>query len=134
MGDPGGIGPEVIVKALADPLIRHQAKFVIFGMAEQLAYAADTGEIEVPGHGMCTRHRHDERWTIAADDPLSHRSLSRYICWMSRGDWSVRTECESEMRCDAENFYIKATVRAYEGDELINERDGEETSSPRDHI
>ena len=95
---------------------------------------SDTGEIEVPDHGMCTRHRHDERWTIAADDPLSHRSLSRYICWMSRGDWSVRTECESEMRCDAENFYIKATVRAYEGDELINERDWEETSIPRDHI
>jgi putative CocE/NonD family hydrolase len=94
----------------------------------------DSGEIEVPGHAMCSRYRHDERWTIAADDPLSHRSLSRYICWMHRGDWSVRTESESEMRCDAENFYIKATVRAYEGDELINQRDWDEISIPRDHM
>ncbi len=94
----------------------------------------DTGEIEVPGHGMCSRHRHDERWTIAADDPLSYRALSRYICWMSRGDWSIRTEAESEMRCDADNFYIKATVRAYEGEELVNERDWEEITIPRDNI
>ena len=94
----------------------------------------DTGEIEVPGHGMCTRHRHDEHWTIAADDPLSHRSLSRYICWMHRGDWSIRTEAESELRCDADNFYIKATVRAYEGDELVNQRDWDEITIPRDHI
>jgi hypothetical protein len=94
----------------------------------------DTGEIEVPGHGMISRYRHDERWTIAADDPLSHRSLSRYICWMRRGDWTIRTESESEMRCDAQNFYIKATVRAYEGEELINQRDWEEVAIPRDHI
>jgi putative CocE/NonD family hydrolase len=94
----------------------------------------DTGEIEVPGHGMCSRHRHDERWTIAADDPLSYRALSRYISWMSRGDWSIRTESESEMRCDADNFYIKATVRAYEGEELINERDWDEMTIPRDNI
>jgi hypothetical protein len=94
----------------------------------------DTGEIEVPGNGMCTRHRHDERWTIGVDDPLSYRSLSRYISWMQRGDWSIRTEAESELRCDAENFYIKATVRAYEGEELINQRDWDEISIPRDHM
>ena len=94
----------------------------------------DTGEIEVPDHGMCSRHRHDERWTIAADDPLSYHALSRYICWMSRGDWSIRTEAESEMRCDADNFYIKATVRAYEGEELVNERNWDEIAIPRANI
>jgi putative CocE/NonD family hydrolase len=94
----------------------------------------DTGEIEVPDHGMISRHLHDERWTIAADNPLSHRSLSRYICWMQRGDWSIRTESESEMRCDADNFYVKATVRAYEGEELVNEREWEEITIARDNI
>jgi len=56
MGDPGGIGPEVIVKALADPLIRRQAKFIIFGMNEQLAYAADTAEIDP----YWLRHQHEK--------------------------------------------------------------------------
>lgn len=46
MGDPAGIGPEIVVKALNDPKMRHQAKFIIFGMNEQLVYAADTAEIE----------------------------------------------------------------------------------------
>lgn len=46
MGDPGGIGPEIIVKALDDPFIRRQAKFIIFGMNEQLQYAAGAAEIE----------------------------------------------------------------------------------------
>ena len=47
MGDPSGIGPEVIVKALADPALRASARFVIYGMNELLAYAADTAEFEV---------------------------------------------------------------------------------------
>jgi len=46
MGEPAGIGPEVVVKALAEPAIRKAAKFIIFGMNEQLCYAADKAEIE----------------------------------------------------------------------------------------
>jgi 4-hydroxythreonine-4-phosphate dehydrogenase len=46
MGEPAGIGPEVVVKALAEPEIRKAAKFIIFGMDEQLCYAADKAEIE----------------------------------------------------------------------------------------
>jgi 4-phospho-D-threonate 3-dehydrogenase / 4-phospho-D-erythronate 3-dehydrogenase len=47
MGDPAGIGPEVIVKALADPVLRSKARYVIYGMNELLAYAADTAEFDV---------------------------------------------------------------------------------------
>src|SRR5436309_5889603 len=47
LGDPDGIGPEVIVKALADPVLRHRAKYVIYGMNELLAYAADLAEFDV---------------------------------------------------------------------------------------
>lgn len=41
MGDPLGIGPEVVVKALADPLIRQRATFVIYGDNECLLAAAE---------------------------------------------------------------------------------------------
>jgi 4-hydroxythreonine-4-phosphate dehydrogenase len=47
MGEPAGIGPEVIVKALSDPVLRHRAKFVIYGMNELLHYAADIAEFDV---------------------------------------------------------------------------------------
>ncbi len=56
MGDAAGIGPEIVVKALADPNIRRAAKFIIFGMNEQLCYAADAAEIE-PFWG---RHQHEK--------------------------------------------------------------------------
>ena len=46
MGDVAGIGPEVIVKALNDPLIRRSARYILFGMHEQLGYAADAAEVE----------------------------------------------------------------------------------------
>ena len=56
MGDAAGIGPEVVVKALADPAVRRAAKFIVFGMNEQLCYAADRVEIE-PFWG---RHQHEK--------------------------------------------------------------------------
>ncbi|MBN1975228.1 MAG: 4-hydroxythreonine-4-phosphate dehydrogenase PdxA [Sedimentisphaerales bacterium] len=62
MGDAAGIGPEIIVKSLADPVIRKSAKFIIFGMNEQLCYAADKAEIE-PFWG---RHQHEK---ISRDYP-----------------------------------------------------------------
>jgi len=46
MGDPAGIGPEVVVKALADPDVRKLARFVVYGMNELMAYAADLSEID----------------------------------------------------------------------------------------
>lgn len=46
MGDPGGIGPEIIVKALADPQLRRLGGFRIFGEAEVLRQAAEKAGIE----------------------------------------------------------------------------------------
>lgn len=40
MGDPAGIGAEVIVKALADPAIRELGRFVVYGMDDLLLRAA----------------------------------------------------------------------------------------------
>lgn len=56
MGDPGGIGPEIVVKALADANIRRLARFVIFGLDEQLEYAADLMEVE----SFWLRHPHEK--------------------------------------------------------------------------
>ena len=56
MGEPLGIGPEIIVKALYDPLLRRGAKFIIFGMDEFLEYAADGAEIE-PYWGRCQHEK-----------------------------------------------------------------------------
>jgi 4-hydroxythreonine-4-phosphate dehydrogenase len=46
MGDPLGIGPEVIVKALADRALRKRARFVIYGFSGALQTAADRAAID----------------------------------------------------------------------------------------
>ncbi|MFQ5489426.1 MAG: 4-hydroxythreonine-4-phosphate dehydrogenase PdxA [Phycisphaerae bacterium] len=56
MGDPAGIGPEVIVKALADPALRAKARFVIYGLHELLSYAADGAEV----NPFWFRHPHED--------------------------------------------------------------------------
>lgn len=45
MGDPLGIGPEVIVKALADPELRNRARYVVYGMHDVLELVADQAEL-----------------------------------------------------------------------------------------
>lgn len=47
MGDPAGIGAEVIVKALNDPGLRRRARFIVYGLNEILNYAADLAELDV---------------------------------------------------------------------------------------
>ena len=44
---PTGGGAEVIVKALSDPVLRHRARYIIYGMNELLHYAADLAEFDV---------------------------------------------------------------------------------------
>lgn len=45
MGDPLGIGPEVVVKALADPALRASARFVVYGDNELMLAAAEVARI-----------------------------------------------------------------------------------------
>jgi len=46
LGDPGGIGPEVIVKALADPDLRRRGRFRVYGPAAALDAAASAAGID----------------------------------------------------------------------------------------
>jgi len=46
MGDPGGIGPEVIVKALADRGVRSLARFAVHGAADAMHDAAQAAGIQ----------------------------------------------------------------------------------------
>ena len=46
MGDPAGVGPEIIVKAMAD-MSRFQAQYIVYGAADILKYYADMLNIDV---------------------------------------------------------------------------------------
>jgi 4-phospho-D-threonate 3-dehydrogenase / 4-phospho-D-erythronate 3-dehydrogenase len=59
MGDPAGIGPEIVIKALADRELRRQARFIIYGLNELLNYEADRQEI----NPFWSRVQHDSERT-----------------------------------------------------------------------
>ncbi len=92
MGDPGGIGPEIVVKALSDPCIRRLAKFIVFGMDEQLEYAADMAEVEP----FWLRHQHEK---ISRDYPrqVSVADYDEYsaVPWMHEAN---KVSGESSLR------------------------------------
>lgn len=67
MGDPAGIGAEVIAKALADPDVRSLGRFIIYGMEEPLEIAAGLAEIE-PCWFRCL---HEEVTTIRSGVALA---------------------------------------------------------------
>ncbi len=63
MGDPGGVGAEIIVRALGCAKLRSRAKFVIFGFSDQLEYTASRLEIPLiiyrDHHEDIRRYIHD---------------------------------------------------------------------------
>ncbi len=63
MGDPCGIGAEIVIKAMADGELRRRARFIVFGLSEQLAYTADALELSFPfyrdHHESIRRYPHD---------------------------------------------------------------------------
>lgn len=76
MGDPAGIGPEVVVKALSDPEIRRLARFIVYGMNELMAYAADLAEIE------------PFWWRVQHDSPRTGFSLTHDIVVLDYDEYS----------------------------------------------
>lgn len=68
MGDPAGIGAEIILKTLADPAVRERGRFVVYGLNEILTYEADRQEIDP----FWFRVQHDSTRT---DRAISERTI-----------------------------------------------------------
>jgi 4-hydroxythreonine-4-phosphate dehydrogenase len=77
MGDPAGIGPEVVVKALADPQVRKLGRFIIYGMNELLSYAADLAEIE------------PYWWRLQHDSPRAKFDLVHDVVVLDHDEYSM---------------------------------------------
>lgn len=99
MGDPGGIGPEVLVRALADPRVRTGAGFVVFGSMSAMLAGAETAGVEpfwwrVPREGAATllpaALTHDV--VLVDDDGVVPEPLRRWAATNSKvqGELSFR--------------------------------------------
>ena len=74
-----------------------------------------------------------ETYTVDHDDVTSATGQVSWSYGMSRGDWSVRSQTETTLTADRDNFVIRARLRAWEGDTLVTEQTWDERIA-RDHV
>ncbi|NNF80685.1 MAG: CocE/NonD family hydrolase [Rhizobiales bacterium] len=83
-------------------------------------------------HGLVSGSIGRETYTISDGDPLSAKATTHWTQTLSRDDgWSVRTESFQEMWADDSHFHINARIEAYEGDELVFQKDWVDETVPR---
>jgi 4-hydroxythreonine-4-phosphate dehydrogenase len=71
MGDPAGIGPEIIVKALARPDVRRLCRPVIIGSPEELTTTASRLKVAVKFHKTANVDIQSSPGVISVIDPLA---------------------------------------------------------------
>jgi putative CocE/NonD family hydrolase len=127
--EPSNPDPLPQYRCHGEPSYRRTVEKDLHGNCTHFRVFDDTGDYETAGHGMRIRHTHEECWSISPDDPTSYHATSTYICYMQRGDWNIKTVSESSMQCDTEDYRIRASIVAWEGDEKINSRNWDRTLS-----
>lgn len=63
-----------------------------------------------------------ESYSILPNDPYSAQSTQKWFYSAKRGSWKVSVDSEMTIHADKEWFYIKATQKAYEGDDCVHEQ------------
>ncbi len=69
-------------------------------------------QLEMGSHAL-------QRYSIAADDPLTARAEYEWRWEYSRGDWVTVTETRTVITCDAEYFYLSAELFAMENNREV---------------
>ena len=83
----------------------------------------DMGLRRNPHHQMEIGATALQKFRIHPDDPLSARTETVWDTTLRRGEWQTRVVARHVMTCDARSFALTRTVSAYEGDELIWEKE-----------
>ena len=79
------------------------------------------------GYTMRKEFRIDENY------PLSARARTEQKTIFRRDDWRIRIECRTALSGDRDNFRMQASLQAWEGGELVFQRDWDERI-PRDFL
>ena len=82
----------------------------------------DHGEFRDQNHGLTTGSICKENWQIRPDDPMSASGTILWATTMERGDWRIRTECKAWLTATATHWHPRATLEAWEGEEVVFSR------------
>lgn len=82
----------------------------------------DFGEHKDLTHGLTMGHRASECYRIHPDDTSTCQADIQWTQTIAREGWSIRTETKTLLRSDVNNFYITASIEAFEGGDKVYER------------
>lgn len=128
--EPAGEPSVPVYKQLSPPVSRRWVERELNDAVTRYRLLDDTGEEELPEHGLRVRKVREENWQIERDDPLSSRARLDWTVYRARGDWRTRTEYRLEFSVDATHFHLQGHLLALEADLPVFERDWRE-SIPR---
>ncbi|CAL9374175.1 hypothetical protein SUDANB108_00928 [Streptomyces sp. enrichment culture] len=129
-GEPEGT-PPLATRQLTPPEERWEVKRDLVGYHAELDIVKDRGTVRFEDTGIEAGRRAHERYTAVADDFTSAAGETTWTMSFRRGDWDVRVVTHTRLSCDETDFFVDATLDAYEDDRRVFSRTWNE-KVPRD--
>jgi len=85
----------------------------------ELATDHDAGMERFDAIGIVAGLKISEHYRIAADDPLSANTAFAWTIRRERGDWRVRVEAKLELSSTADDFLVRQSLNAFEGENSL---------------
>ncbi|MEV7065658.1 CocE/NonD family hydrolase [Streptomyces collinus] len=129
-GEPEGT-PPLAMTQVTPPEERWDVKRDLIDYRSELDIVKDRGTVRFEDIGLEAGRRAHERYTAVADDFTSVGGETTWTMRFHRDDWDVRVVTSTRLTCDETDFFVDATLDAYEGDRRVFSRTWNETV-PRD--
>lgn len=129
-GEPEGT-PPLATTQVTPPEERWEVKRDLVGYHSELDIVKDRGTVRFEDIGVEAGRRAQERYTAVADDFTSVGGETTWTMRFQRDDWDVRVVTHTRLTCDETDFFVDATLDAYEADRRVFSRTWNE-KVPRD--
>ncbi|MFD9934823.1 CocE/NonD family hydrolase [Streptomyces massasporeus] len=129
-GDPEGT-PPLAMTQVTPPEERWEVKRDLIDYRSELDIVKDRGTVRFEDIGLEAGRRARERYTAVADDFTSVGGETTWTMRFRRDDWDVRVVTHTRLTCDETDFFVDATLDAYEADRRVFSRTWNERV-PRD--
>ncbi|MET9762796.1 CocE/NonD family hydrolase [Streptomyces sp. NPDC006372] len=129
-GEPEGT-PPLVTSRVTPPESRWEVKRDLVGYQAELDIVKDRGTVRLEDIALETGLRAHERYTAVADDFTSAAGESTWTMTFQRDEWDVRVVTQTRLRCDETDFFVDATLDAYEAGRRVFSRTWNE-EVPRD--
>ncbi|MFD5228495.1 CocE/NonD family hydrolase [Streptomyces qaidamensis] len=129
-GEPEGT-PPLAMTQVTPPEERWDVKRDLIDYRSELDIVKDRGTVRFEDIGLEAGRRAHERYTAVADDFTSVGGETTWTMRFRRDDWDVRVVTSTRLTCDETDFFVDATLDAYEADRRVFSRTWNE-KVPRD--